>query len=149
VGAVGAVAGAAGKVFQGISARQQGKYRQKIAERNALLARRQASGAAEVQARAGEKAVGAAAARAGASGFAVSGSAVDVMAQIAAQSTQRAGTAIYDGALRSQAYRDQGAAAKRQGDIGFVTGLAGAASTLMTAAGTGKFKFLKGAKNGG
>lgn len=73
--------------------------------------------------REGRRAQGAGAAVAGASGVTLEGSAVDVLAQMAAENATSAGRARWDASRRALRLRNEAAQVKRQGTFDLVTGL--------------------------
>ncbi len=118
-------------------------------KRDAALARRNAEGSRKAAAldganltREARKRVGAATARAGASGFTISGSASDVIGQLAAEGAQGASAALFDGLLRGQGFDERANQSESAAKLGLVKGAFDIGGTLLT--GAGKSRSLSG-----
>ncbi|MEO0784273.1 MAG: hypothetical protein AAFY10_01145 [Pseudomonadota bacterium] len=84
----------------------------------------------------GRRQLGAARVRAGGQGE-ISGSALDVLGELAAEGEYRANTALYQGRVRYDAFKAQAKAAKRARSLVPLTTAVNAGSTLLTAASSG------------
>ncbi|PHS25462.1 MAG: hypothetical protein COA84_07550 [Robiginitomaculum sp.] len=125
---------AAGQAFGGFRKLQAGRAAKQQFFADAQTTRAEAAVAASIARTRGAKDVGAATARAGASGFGISGSALDVIGQLAADAEFNAQVSIYEGERRATSLRQQGRSAKRRGVDGAIAGGFAAAGTILTAA---------------
>lgn len=127
-----AMASAAGKTVSAVGTYQQSRYNAGLMQAAAKSEAQAATVEAENSTREAQKTTGAARARAGGSGFSLSGSASDVIAQIAAEGYQKARTSAFDGLIRSRNYKERARAEKKRGKAALVEGLFGSGATVLT-----------------
>jgi hypothetical protein len=130
----GAAVSAIGQIQQGKAAKQAGEYNALTAERNALVARQQASAEATAQQREASQRLGAIRAAYGASGVTVEGSPLDVLSDSASLAELDRQTIEYKGSLRALGYEDTAALDRAQGKSAQRAGYMGAASSVLMGA---------------
>ena len=89
-----------------------------------------------------ERSIGSAKARAGASGFTLSGSAADVIAQMQAEGSQGVASVIFDGAAQGKALDDQAKEERAAARLGLIGTAFDFGSTILT--GASNFAAAKG-----
>lgn len=127
---------AAGQIQQAQTAKAVGVYNQRLARRDAAIARDQTAAEVTRQQRVARRVEGAARAAYGASGVSLEGSPLDVLQDNATQAELDVLTLKYRGELRAQGYEQTGSLARFQGDRAAQAGYLKAAGTLLNAFGS-------------
>lgn len=125
---------AAGSIYEGVAARREGRRVQREKNQDAQVQKFIGAREADAIREEGRRVEGAAIAAAGASGFAVGGSALDVVGQIVRQREAEALAAKYGAQVRAQGLEREGRAAKRRGGRTFVTSLFKAGASIAAGA---------------
>lgn len=131
--ALGGAAGATGSVMQGFAAKQQAEYNASVAEAHAAAARAQAALDESTSRKKSAMLLGTIRARAAANTGEVSGSALDVLADSAAEAELEALTLRYQGEVRARAMESEAAIERKRGKSAVLEGFVGAGTRLLTA----------------
>lgn len=123
---------AGGQLMQGGSDRRAAYRSAAEAEAEAQRAANAAAIDASLAQADAERAIGTALTQAGASGFAIDGSAVDVLADLGAQKRYNTSTIIYGGDLERRRLLTEAKNMRRAGDSAFTQGVLGAAGTVLS-----------------
>jgi hypothetical protein len=144
--------GAVGAVGSGLSANRIAQSQAAYMEADAEVARELGAVEADLVRRDGARAVGEAVALQGASGFAMDGSAMDVIAELAGEYDYKARVARYEAGRTARRLENEAASTHEQGRASRTAGffqaggslLTGAANIEMTRAATGRPSLLGG-----
>lgn len=128
---LGTVMSAAGAQQDGRDRKAAADFNASVADRNAGIARAQAAQDAAQQQRDARRQMGAISAGYGASGVAVEGSPLEVLASSAYQAELDRQTIIYKGELRAMGYQDESTLERFGGETALAAGDRKAASTIL------------------
>lgn len=131
------------QLYTGIAQYQSRRRNAALAAQNADQGRRVGVIAGENRQRQSEKSVGAAKARAGASGFTLAGSAASVISQLAAEGNQGASTALYDGLIRGRSGDNKAKDLRSAATLGLISAGFKAGDTILTAVSQSKISQRK------
>lgn len=126
---VGDIVSGVGSIFQGEAANKIAKNQAAFMEADAGEARQIGAVQADIARREGARAVGEAVALQGASGFAMDGSAMDVIAELAGEYDYQARTARYEAGRTARGLQNQAAVTRAEGKMARTAGwISGGAS---------------------
>ena len=123
---------AVGDVFQGVMNRKAARRQSTILQKDAAIAELLGSIESDQITREGQREVGAAVARAGASGFTI-GSSAALIADLAGQYGEQARYARYDAGRRATRMRNDAAGKRLEGTMHVITGVSNAAGRIIDA----------------
>ena len=130
--AAGTALSAGGALQQGLAQSAASKYNAKIAENNATAAQQQADFSEKLQRERSARALASQRVAIGKSGVTREGSALDVLAESAAEAEMDARAIRYGGELESNAYRAQAALDKHSAKMAKMGGYIGAGTALFS-----------------
>jgi hypothetical protein len=140
--------GAIGSIQQGFAAKQQAEYNAAVSEQNAAAARAQAALDESTSRKKSDMVLGQIRARAAANTGDVGGSALDVLADSAAEAELEALTLRYAGEVKARQQESEARLQKKRGASALIEGFIGAGTKLLTAGSYG-MKAYGGADAGG
>mgnify|MGYP000855960130 CR=1 FL=1 len=131
---MGSAISAYGSLQQGEAGKAAADYNSQVAEENAVTARQQAKEQARRESISSEKLLGQMRAGYGASGVTMSGSAMDVLQESAANAELDRLTTLYAGDVKATAYKNESRLEKFKGNQAQTAGQIGAAAALLDGA---------------
>lgn len=143
LGIFGSLFGIAGSVIGAFGKRKAGRAQQQAANLNARQVEERAQIETTLRERAGIREVGQIATAAGASGLAGGGSAADILAESARNTAFDLATIRTQSELEARVLRLGGKAARTAGNIGFASGLLGAADQAVSSIQSGLLGGIK------